>query len=52
MKKLIPQKNPKKDRLKFVEYWAEYCRTHSDRDWSRQQAMLINSQIKNARSKI
>lgn len=52
MRKLIPQKDRKKDRMEFVKYWAEYCRTHPDEDWSEQQAMLINSQIRGARSKI
>lgn len=35
-------------RMWFVKYWAEYVRTHSDKDWSRQQKVLIDSQIKNA----
>ena len=38
-----------RERMLFVDYWAEYVRTHSDKDWSRQQNMLINSQLKSAR---
>ena len=50
MKKLKPGKNNKEDRMNFVKYWAEYIRTHPDEDWSRHQKLLINSQMKNARS--
>ncbi len=39
-----------KERRWFVKYWAEYVKTHSDEDWSRQQNILIDSQIKNARA--
>lgn len=48
--KLKPGKNNQESRMNFVDYWAEYVRTHPDRDWSRQQNILINSQIANARS--
>ncbi len=34
-----------KDRRKFVLYWAEYVKTHSDKDWSKQQKELIDSQF-------
>ncbi len=50
MRKLIPKKDNREDRMNFVEYWAEYVKTHSDKEWSRQQNILINSQIQNARS--
>jgi len=33
----------KKDRLWFVDFWANYVRTHPDEDWSRQQNVLMNS---------
>ncbi len=36
------------ERMKFVEFWAEYVRTHSDVEWSRQQNVLINSCLKSA----
>jgi len=32
----------------FIRYWAEWVRTHSDREWSAQQNVVINSQIKSA----
>lgn len=38
-----------KERLAFIDLWAEYVLSHSDEDWSRQQNILINSQIQNAR---
>jgi len=38
----------KKQRMDFVEYWAEYVRTHEDKDWSKQQNVLINSQLRGA----
>ena len=33
-----------KERLKFVKFWANYVKTHSDKDWSEQQNIVINSQ--------
>lgn len=49
MKKLKPGKSNEEDRMNFVKYWAEYVRTHDDEDWSKQQKILIDSQIENAR---
>jgi len=37
-----------KERLEFVDRWAEYVRTHSDKDWSKQQNIIINSSLKSA----
>ena len=37
------QKNAE-ERMNFVDYWAEYVRTHTDKEWGSQQAVLINSQ--------
>ena len=34
-----------KERLQFIEFWAEYVRTHSDKEWSKQQNFLIDSVI-------
>ena len=50
MKYLKPGKNNKEERLNFVEYWANYVKTHSDKDWSRQQNVLINSLMQNAKN--
>jgi len=33
------------ERMKFIEFWANYVKTHKDDDWSEQQNMLINSQM-------
>ena len=37
-----------KERMRFVDKWAEYVKTHSDRDWSKQQNVIINSVFKSA----
>ena len=50
MKYLKPGKDNKEERMNFVEYWAEYVRTHPDKDWSRQQNVLINSIMQNAKN--
>ena len=34
-----------KERLKFIDFWVEYIKTHSDKEWSSQQKILIDSQI-------
>jgi hypothetical protein len=36
------------ERLSFVRFWVNYMRTHSNKEWSRQQTMLINSMLKSA----
>jgi len=41
-----PGENNREDRLNFVNFWANFIRTHSDEEWSRQQKILIDSQIK------
>lgn len=38
------------ERLEFIKFWAEYIKTHSDKNWSQQQNMLIDSQIGSAHS--
>ncbi|MBI2580241.1 hypothetical protein HYV85_00345 [Candidatus Woesearchaeota archaeon] len=50
MKWLEPGKDNREDRLNFVEYWADYVRTHPPKDWSRQQKVIIDSQIQSARA--
>jgi len=37
-----------KERISFVDKWAEYVKTHSDKEWSRQQNVIINSSLKSA----
>ena len=41
-----PGRGNREDRLNFVKYWANYVKTHSDQNWSEQQNILINSQIR------
>ena len=36
------------ERMRFVDKWAEYVKTHSDKDWSKQQNVIINSSLKSA----
>jgi len=43
MEKLKPGRNNKEDRMNFVEFWANYVKTHPDEVWSRQQKMIIDS---------
>ena len=40
----------RQERLWFIRYWANYVRTHSDKEWSKQQNVLINSMFQGARS--
>jgi len=37
-----------KERINFIYKLAEYVRTHSDKDWSIQQNIIINSALKSA----
>ncbi len=37
------------DRLKFVDFWAKYILEHDDKDWSRQQNVIINSCLRTAK---
>lgn len=32
-----------RQRDEFIDFWAEYIKTHPDEEWSRQQNILINS---------
>ena len=41
-------KKNQEERMRFVDKWAKYVRTHSDKDWSRQQNVIINSCLKSA----
>ncbi|MEM2131365.1 MAG: hypothetical protein QXM96_00965 [Candidatus Woesearchaeota archaeon] len=38
-----------KDDDYFIEKWAYFVRDNSDKIWSKQQKILIDSQIKNAK---
>jgi hypothetical protein len=42
--KKFKQKNFK-ERLKFLEFWTDYIKKHSDNKWSEEQNKIINSQL-------
>ena len=41
-------KENQKERFRFINQWADYVRTHSDKDWSAQQNIIINSCLRTA----
>jgi len=36
------------ERMKFIDLWSKYVLEHNDKDWSRQQNIIINSSLKTA----
>ena len=42
------QRQNVEERRAFIKRWAEYVRTHNDKEWSRQQNKLIDSQLQTA----
>jgi hypothetical protein len=40
-----PGKTNDEDRKNFVRFWVKYMKSVSDEEWSRQQNVVINSQI-------
>jgi len=40
------KKKNAEERMKFIDYWVNYIKSHSDEEWSRQQNIVINSQFK------
>ena len=40
------KKNNDIERMKFVDLWADYVKKHSDKEWSRQQKIVVDSQLK------
>jgi hypothetical protein len=34
------------ERLRFIDSWVNFIKKHSDEEWSEQQNVLINSQLK------
>jgi hypothetical protein len=42
------QRQNVQERRAFIKRWAEYVRTHDDKEWSRQQNKLIDSQLQSA----
>ena len=41
-------KKNQEERMRFIDKWAEYVKTHSDKEWSKQQNKIINSNLKSA----
>lgn len=39
------KKRNAEERLQFIKFWAQYIKTHSDEEWSKQQNVLIDSQF-------
>ena len=37
-----------KERLKFVDLWSKYVTGHDDKEWSRQQNVIINSCLRSS----
>ena len=46
MNKWFDRTRNRKERMEFVELWAEYVKTHSDIEWSKQQKVVVDSQLK------
>ena len=44
---LKPGKNNQEELMNFVIFWADYMKSVSDKEWSKQQNFLINSLIPN-----
>ncbi|MDO8459622.1 MAG: hypothetical protein Q7S74_00795 [Nanoarchaeota archaeon] len=44
-----PGKTNKEDRENFVKFWVSYMKSVDDEIWSKQQNIVINSQIQNTR---
>ena len=40
-----PGKTNAEDRINFIKFWANYIKTHSDEEWSKQQNIVIDSQV-------
>lgn len=45
LEKLEENKKNREQRREFVKFWADYVKNHDDKVWSRQQNVLIDSQI-------
>ena len=46
LKQLERQKQANfQERLKFIDFWVGYIKTHSDREWSIQQNIIVDAQL-------
>ncbi len=41
-----PGKTNKEDRENFIKFWAAYMKSVSDEEWSKQQNVIIDSQLR------
>ena len=49
MSKEDEKKRNFEEKMKFIDLWANYVKTHQDRDWSAQQKVLLDSQVQGAK---
>ena len=49
MERLKNSKDNRIARLYFIDYWANFVRTHPDKEWGEQQNMLIDSMMQAAK---
>ncbi|MFW6386325.1 MAG: hypothetical protein ACOCZP_04180 [Candidatus Hadarchaeota archaeon] len=35
----------REQRREFVKFWADYIKDHDDEEWSKQQNLIVDSQI-------
>lgn len=42
------KKRNREQRKKFVAEWVEFIKSHPDKEWSRQQNIIVNSQLESA----
>ncbi|MBI5872448.1 hypothetical protein HZB88_05215 [archaeon] len=42
---LKPGRDNEEERSNFIKFWVEYIKTHSDKEWSKQQNIIIDSQL-------
>lgn len=40
---MIPGRTNEEDRINFIKFWVNYMKTHSDKEWSEQQNLIIDS---------
>lgn len=43
-----PGRTNQEDRENFIKFWVECMKLMSDQEWSRQQNVIINSQLQSA----
>lgn len=43
-----PGKTNQEDRENYIRFWVEYMKSMSDEEWSKQQNIIINSQLQSA----